>query len=228
MDNFNIDNFYEEIPEFNKFDVLQDYLDYKKNPNDQNKNKFMEKYNFYVKNIHHHKKNDNVTCDFCEGPTEQIKNNLHFIDCDAINTQLIHEKDIINSSNKNKKNSQSNELKKFNDWIKKYIHDHVPIGKQNITPDNYDFLASKFLNIKKLARDIGRKYIISKKFSLDRLINYIKRKDLLKYIDSSISRPTYNKYKVQRRATTKKIHIPYSMNAVKLKMYLDRRRNKYY
>ena len=30
MDNFNIDNLYEETPEMNKFDVLQDYLDYKK------------------------------------------------------------------------------------------------------------------------------------------------------------------------------------------------------
>ena len=150
MDTFNIDNLYEEIPEFNKFDVLQDYLDDKKNPNDQNKNKFMEKYNFYVKNIHHHKKNDDVTCDFCGDPTEQIKDNFYCLDCGKVNTQLIHEKDIINSSNKNKKNSQSNELKKFKDWIKKYIHDHVPIGKQNITPANYDFLTSKFLMIKKL------------------------------------------------------------------------------
>ena len=102
------------------------------------------------------------------------------------------------------------------------------IGKQNISPDNYDFLAGKFLTIKRLAKDTERKYIISKKFTLDRRINYIKRKDLLKYIDSSISRPTYNKYKIQWRETTRKINIPYSMNGVKLKMYLDRRRNKYY
>ena len=103
MDTFNIDNFYEEIPDINKFDVLQNYLEYKKNPNDQNKNKFMEKYNFCVQNIHHYKKNDNVTCDFCGGPTEQINDNFHCLDCGAINTQLIHDKDIINSSNKNKK-----------------------------------------------------------------------------------------------------------------------------
>ena len=193
MDTFNIDNLYDDIPDLNKFDVLQDYLDYKKNPNDLNKKKFMKKYNFYVKNDyhHHHKKNDNITCDFCGGPTEQIKDNFHCLDCGAVNTQLIHEKDI--NRNTNKKNSQSTEIKKFNDWIKNYIHNHVPIGKQNLSHVNYDFLTSKFLMIKRIARDIGRKYIISKKFTLDRLINYIKRKDLLKYIDSSISSPTYNK-----------------------------------
>ena len=101
MDTFNIDNLYDEIPEFNKFDVLQDYLDYKKYPNDQNKNKFMKKYSFYVKNIHYHKKNDDVTYDFCGGSTEKINDNFHCLDCDAINTPLIHEKDIINSNNKN-------------------------------------------------------------------------------------------------------------------------------
>ena len=149
MDTFNIDNLYEEIPDLSKFDVLQDYLNYKKNTNDQNKEKFIKKYNFYVKNIYNYKKkNDNITCDFCGGPTEQIKDNFHCLDCGAITTQLIHERDINNTTNKNKKNSQPNDMKKFNDWIKKYIHEHVPIGKQNITPANYDFLTSKFLMIK--------------------------------------------------------------------------------
>lgn len=99
------------------------------------------------------------------------------------------------------------------------INNQLPIDKK-LSSNDIENIIDLYIDIKKIINIVtGRKNIFVDKFIFSRLLLFINRSDVLDYIDTSLSMPTYRKYYIQWNNICNQIHQKFDMNYINLKIY---------